>query len=197
MWSRMSKVESAFAETETGDNLCRESNIICHILHISMWEYLQYVEPLDDNQPLHEIVISLLILNTKHYGIKISKFNIIYFLSTTNNIFWQLYIDVGIFRKKMISCIQTVCKMDIAYPSKKKQKIFAKKIKEAIPSELLRIYEKFNFYEIWNKYNEIHLQLFIFSTFPIHTMIKSLLQRSSIHVFPMAQSTYDCTQHNL
>ena len=33
---------------------------------------------------------------------------------------------------------------------------------------VLRIYEKFNFYKIWNKYNE---NIFIFSTFIIHTII--------------------------
>ena len=71
------------AESETRGHLCiTESSILI----ISMCEHLQYVEQLDDNQPPHEIVISLLILKTKQYGIKISKFNFINFLSTTNKI---------------------------------------------------------------------------------------------------------------
>ena len=51
--------------------------------------------------------------------------------------------------------------MDMAYPCKKKQKNFAGmygyKKKEAFRSEQysgLKIPEKFNFNEIWNKYNE-------------------------------------------
>ena len=62
-----------------------EYDINCHVLHISMCENLQYVGPLDDNQLPQEIVITY--LNTTHYGIKISEFNFIKFLSTTNEIF--------------------------------------------------------------------------------------------------------------
>ena len=36
-----------------------ESNYNCHVLHDSMYEYLQNVEPLDDNQYPHEIVLFL------------------------------------------------------------------------------------------------------------------------------------------
>ena len=54
-----------------------------------MCAFFQYVWPLDDNQPLHEVVMSLLILNTKHFGIKISKFNAMNFLLTTNTIYWN------------------------------------------------------------------------------------------------------------
>ena len=94
-----------------------ESNINCHVLHISMCENLQYVGPLDDNQPPQEIVITYF----KHYEMKISKFNLVNFLSTTNKNFLTAIVS-GIFkRKKLISCIQAVCEMDMAYPWKKKQ----------------------------------------------------------------------------
>ena len=66
------------------------------------------------------------------------------------------------------------------------------KNREAFPSEQycgLKIYEKFNLYEICNKYNENTFAIYIiFLTFPLHTMIY-LLQQSSTHVFPMVQST--------
>ena len=101
----------------------RESYFNCHVLHISMCDNLQYVGPLDDNQPPHEIAINY--LNTKHYGIEISKFNFIRFLSTTNEIFWQISFQVSTELKKQISCIQAVCEMDMAYPWNKKQKNFA------------------------------------------------------------------------
>ena len=71
MWSCMSKVDECIcfkeigatqAESETRDHLCITES---PILIISMCEYLQYVEPLDDNQPPQEIVISLLIFKNK------------------------------------------------------------------------------------------------------------------------------------
>ena len=64
------------AESEKGDHLCiTESQIFIanclnrHVLHVSMYEYLQNVGTLNYNQPPHENVKLLLILNTKHYGI--------------------------------------------------------------------------------------------------------------------------------
>ena len=127
-----------------------------------------------------------LILNTNHFGIKISKFNFINFLSTTNKIFWQLYIVFSIFRiKKPISCIQTVCKIDIAYPWKKKLKFFANINKRSMSLRtILRFYEKFNFYEIWNKYIE---NTFAFTYFFKHFQsilwfITSKIQHTCIYI---------------
>ena len=59
--------------------------------------------------------------------------------------------------------------MDMAYPCEKKQKVLpacvVKKNREVFPSEQycgLKIYEKFNLYEICNKYNENTFAIYIF-----------------------------------
>ena len=101
--------------------------------------------------------LSLLILNTKHYGIKISKFYIINFLSTTNEILWQLY-SFGYLQNKDGYGI-SLWKETENFAS-----MCGNKNREAFPSEQycrLKIYEKFNWYEICNKYNENTFAIYI------------------------------------
>ena len=91
--------------------------------------------------------------------------------------------------------------MDIAYLWKKKQKMFANicgynNEKTISPRTVLRIYEKFFFYELCNKYNKNTFAIINFFNIssPYYVL---LLQQSSIHVFPMVQSTFECTEDNL
>ena len=93
------KIGVTQAELETGELLCITENTIL----IAMFCIFQCViicsmfDPLMITNLL--MIWSLLTINTKHYGIKISKFCIIIFLSTTNEIFWQRY-SFGYLQKK-------------------------------------------------------------------------------------------------
>ena len=106
------KIGVTQAELETGDHLCITENTIL----IAMFCIFQCVKICSMFDPLMItnllMRLSLLILNTKHYGIKISKFISLIFYQPQMR-FFDNYIVSGILR----------IKMDMAYPYKKKQKI--------------------------------------------------------------------------
>lgn len=91
-------------------------------------------------------------------------------------------IDIGIFRiKKMISCIQAVCVMDIVYPWKNRkflQAIVVTKMKEAFSSEQCCGSTKSSFFMKY-KINIIDTFAIIFFNIS-NPYYELLLQRSSI-----------------